>query len=74
MLRREYKDDGCGTQYITDDDNIPKVWIRIPYLEIQGENLLSSCLKKIRRCLNQLIKFIVIYNTKKVSYFISNED
>ena len=51
MLRRKYKADGSGTRNMSDDDNIPKVWIRIPYLGSQGENLLSSCLKKIRRCL-----------------------
>ena len=74
MLQCKYKADGSGTQYMTDDVNIPNVWIRIPHLGSQGENLLSSCLKKICHCLKQPIEFIVIYNTKKVSYFISNKD
>ena len=40
----------------------------------RGENLVNSCLKKIRCCLTHPVKFIVIYDTKKISYFISNKD
>ena len=69
MLRCKHKANGSGTQNMTDDDNIPKVWIQIPYLGSHGENLLNSCLKKIRRCLKQPVKFIVLYNTKKVSFY-----
>ena len=74
MLQHKHNADGSDTQNMTDDDNIPKVWIQIPYLGSQGEYLLNSCLKKIHRCLKQPVKFIVIYNTKKASYFISNKD
>ena len=55
------------------DTNIPKVWIRIPYLGSQEENLLNSCLKKIR-CLKQPVKFIVVYNTRKVSFYLSQNN
>ena len=50
------------------DDIRPKIWIRLPYLGNHGENLVRTLLKKIQRCLKQPINFIVIYNTKKISY------
>ena len=56
------------------EDIRPKIWIRLPYLGKHGENLVRTLLKKIQRCLKQPINFIVIYNTKKISYFVSNKD
>ena len=58
----------------TDDDMLPKVWIRIPYLGNRGDFLLKSCLNKIQRFLSKPVKFITIYDTKKFSYFVSNKD
>ena len=46
---------------------------RIPYLGLHGEKLLKSCISKIQRYFKDLVKFIVIYNTKKISYFTSNK-
>ena len=56
------------------DDNLPKVWIRIPYLGSRGDFLLKSCLNKVQRFLSKPVKFITIYDTKKLSYFVSNKD
>ena len=56
------------------EDIRPKMWIRLPYLGNHGENLVRTLLKKIQRCLKQPINFMVIYNTKKISYFVSNKD
>ena len=36
-----------SSQTSSTDDNLPKVWIRIPYLGKQGENLIRSCVSKI---------------------------
>ena len=55
-------------------DNVLIIRIRLPYLGTRGENLINSCIKKIRRCLTQPVKFIIIYDTKKISYFTSNKD
>ena len=38
--------------------------------ERRGENLVNSCISKIHRYLKYSVKFIVIYNTKKVSYLL----
>ena len=58
----------------SDDNDLPKVWLRIPYLGHRGENLINSCLRKIRGYLERRAKFIVIHNTKKMSYFTSNKN
>ena len=63
-----------SSQTSSTDDNLPKVWIRIPYLGKQGENLIRSCVSKICLQLRHPVKFIIIYNTKKLSYFTSTKD
>ena len=73
-LKRKYNHKSFSIKHPPDDDNLPKLWIRIPYLGEQGENVVNSCLKKIWRCLAHPVKFVVIYGTKKISYFISNKD
>ena len=56
------------------DDPRPKIWIRILFLGKQGEFLLQKLLRKIQRNLTQLVKFVVIYDTKKMSYFLPKKD
>ena len=58
------------TQNDFSDDARPKIWIRIPFLGKEGEYLVKNLLKKIQRNLTQPVKFVVIYDTKKVSYFL----
>ena len=72
-LQRKYNSPQSTHTPIT-VDNILKIWIHLPYLGTRGENLINSCIKKIRRCLMQPVKFIIIYDTKKISYFTSNKD
>ena len=48
-----------------DEDELPKVWIRITYLGRRGECLINSCLNKLKRCLFKPVKFIIIHKTKK---------
>ena len=57
-----------------ENDARPKIWLPIPYLGRQGESLVRKCLKKLQRNLNVSVNFIAIYNTKKLSYFLSNKD
>ena len=57
------------------DDIRPKIWIRVPFLGKQSEFLVKKLLKKIQRInLTQAVKFVVIYDTKKVSYFLPEKD
>ena len=56
------------------DENIAKIWIKIPYLGNRGENIIKSCTSKIQRFLAKPVKFIIIYDTKRISFFVSNKD
>ena len=56
------------------DDTRPKIWLRIPFMGKQGEFLVKKLLKKIQRNLTQPVKFVVIYGTKKISYFLPKKD
>ena len=40
----------------------------------QGEFLVKKLLKKIQRNLIQPVKFVVIYDIKKISYFLPKKD
>ena len=56
------------------DENISKIWVRIPFLGKQGEYLVKKLIRKLQHNLTKPVKFIVIYQTKKVSYFLSKKD
>ena len=40
----------------------------------QGEFLVKKLLKKIQQNLTQPVKFVVIYDAKKISYFLPKKD
>ena len=73
-LKNKFSTNQSRTNFFSENDTRPKVWVRLPYLGKQGETLVKNCLKKIQRCLTVPVNFIVIYDTKKFSYFLSNED
>ena len=74
-LKRKYNTpSSIPPQNSSINDNLPKIWIRIPYLGKQSENLVKSCISKIRRQLTNPAKFVIIYNTEKVLYFTSTKD
>ena len=47
-------------------ENITEIFFRLSYAWSKGEQLVKHCLKKIRRCLKLNVKFVVIYDTKKI--------
>ena len=70
-LSKNHLTEQTGTD--TSEDVSPKIWLRIPFLGKQGEFLVKRLIKKIQRNLTRPVKFIVIYQTKKVSYFLSKK-
>jgi predicted RNA-binding Zn-ribbon protein involved in translation (DUF1610 family) len=56
------------------DSDLPKIYLRIPYLGKQGKNVVSNVIRKIRCSLKIPIKPIVIYQTKKTSFFCPKKD
>ena len=47
-------------------ENITGIFFRLFFEGSKGEQLVKHCLKKIRRCLKINVKFVVIYDTKKI--------
>ena len=57
------------------DENISKIWVRIPFLGKQGEYLVKKLIRKLQRNLTKPVKFIVIYQTKRSrTYFLFKKD
>ena len=56
------------------EDIRPKIWLRIPYLGRKGKFLVKNLVKKLQRNLAEPVKFVVLYQTKKVAYFLSKKD
>ena len=59
---------------IVNKDNIPTIWIRLPYIGNKGEHLLKQCIRKLKRNCNTDIKFVILYNTEKISYYCTIKD
>lgn len=54
--------------------NITTIWFKIPYLGKEGENLVTKCIKKLKRSFKTDVKFKISYGTKKLAMFCSNKD
>ena len=54
-------------------NRIPEIIFRLPYTRKVGEKLLKRCLKKVKH-LNSNVKFRVLYNTKKISFYCNIKD
>ena len=54
---------------IVNKNNNPAIWIRLPYIGSKGEHLLKHCIRKVKRNCITDIKFVILYNTKKISYY-----
>ena len=50
------------------------IYVQLPYAGIKGEQLLKSVIHKMKQFLKQNIKFKIVYDTKKMSYFCSTKD
>ena len=48
--------------------------ISLPYLESKGEHVLKQSIRKLKRNCTTDIKFVILYNTKKTSYYCTAKD
>ena len=44
------------------------------YIGPIGEKFVKKCISKLRKCSKKELKFILMYDTKKVAFFCSNKD
>ena len=56
------------------NEKVTDIFFRLRYAGIKGEQLVKDCLKKIKRSLKIDVKFVVIYDTKKFSFYCSVKD
>ena len=60
---------------VTEDQNDAiKIYFRVPYAGIKGEQLVKSCIRKMRRFLKKNVIFVTLYDTKKISQFCNTKD
>ena len=56
------------------DDSVPKIWLKLPYLGRQGEFLVKNLIRKVCQSFNIRVKIIVVHQTKRTPFFLSNKD
>ena len=59
---------------IVNKDSILTIWIRLPYIGKKGEHSLKQCIRRVKRNCNTDIKFVILYNTKKIFYYGTVKD
>ena len=52
-----------------DDESVTKICICLPYLGNKGEELVKTCLHKLKRYFKTNVKFVTLYDTKKCATF-----
>ena len=65
---------GATSNAIDDDENIGKVFVRLPYCGPSGEQLIKTCISRIKRQLKTKVQFRVLFKTSKISDFVSVKD
>ena len=63
-----------GTTETATPANIPKIWLRLPFIGKYGNTLTKRFKNKIRRLLKGPCKFILHWKTTQSSYFLSCKD
>ena len=59
---------------IINKNNILTIWIWLPNIGNKGEHLLKQCIRNVKRNCTTDIKFVILYNTKKISYYCTIKD
>ena len=72
-IRKSLLEDFCKEtpkqeKNIVNNNNTPTIWIRLLYIGSKGEHLLKLCIRKKKRNCTNDIKFVILYNTKKIPY------
>ena len=69
-LRKDSETEGKATEPQV------RIWFRAPYFGDKGEQLIKSCIKKLKRHMRKetSVYFYVKYDTTKLSYFTNSKD
>ena len=58
----------------TDNDDRKKIWLDLPYNGKQGEQLVTSSIKKLKSYFKENVNIVVKYRTNKLSMFYPIKD
>ena len=70
IILRKLRERKKNTNGQSGDDDTPKIWFRMPYIGPIGEKFAKKCISKLRKCSKKELKFILMYDTKKVAFFL----
>ena len=62
------------TTFQKDDESVTKIWICLPYLGNKGEELVKTCISKLKRCFKSNVKSVTLHDTKKYAMFCFIKD
>ena len=56
------------------DEDLPSIWVNVPYAGSKGEFLIKSLVRKMRRYLKKNTRVTIRYKCKYLSFLCSNKD
>ena len=72
---RERKKNSTERPSISEEEEIPKIWFRVPYIGRPiGEEIAKGCISKLHKYCKKDIKVDLLFDTKKVAFFCSNKN
>ena len=74
LLKNIFKEVPKQEKNIVNKNNISTIWIQLPHIGIKGKNLMKQCIRKVKRNCTTDIKFVILHNTKKISYYCTVKD
>ena len=57
-----------------DNESVIKIWIHLPYLSNKGEELVKTCIRKLKLHFKANVKFVTLCDTKKSVMVCSVKD
>ena len=74
LLKNIFKEVPKQEKNIVNKNNISTIWIQLPHIGIKGKNLMKQYIRKVKRNCTTDIKFVILHNTKKISYYCTVKD
>ena len=57
-----------------DSSDVPRIFVRLPYIGRPGERLVKKTVHKLLKCLTKPVNFVVISSYARTSYYLSMKD
>ena len=74
LLKRFAKKPPIKEKNFVNENKVPTIWIRLPYTGNKVEHLLKQQIRKVKRSCATDIKFVILYNAKKIPCYCTVKD